>query len=56
MSPMEAKKANKYTLWSNQYESAENKKQSLSNIKIYKFQIGDRVKISYLKIFGKMEH
>ena len=46
---MEAKKSNRHTLWLNQYENIEGSKPSESNIKNYKFKIGDKVKISYLK-------
>ena len=49
MSPMEAKKSNRHTLWSNQYENDESTNTAESNIKYYKFKIGDKVKISYLK-------
>ena len=46
---METKDSNRHTLWSNQYESDESTNPAQSNITIYKFKIGDMVKISYLK-------
>ena len=49
MSPNEAKNSNKHTLWRNQYKSVQSNNPSQSNIKNYKFKVGDKVKISYLK-------
>ena len=50
MSPIEAKnKSNSYSLWKNQYKTNQSEESSGSKVKTYKFKVGDKVKISYLK-------
>ena len=53
MTPSEAQSADSYELWSHQYGDKDNKNEEkkirTKYPRIFKFKLGDRVKISYLK-------